>query len=54
MNLSLTVNHEIKEIEINPNETLLRALRRNGYFGVEHGCENGGDGWQIWKGTSIC
>ncbi|OQY86421.1 MAG: xanthine dehydrogenase [Chloroflexi bacterium UTCFX4] len=41
MNLSLTINHEIQEIEIQPRETLLRALRRNGYFGVKHGCENG-------------
>ncbi|MCI0478626.1 MAG: 2Fe-2S iron-sulfur cluster-binding protein, partial [Anaerolineales bacterium] len=41
MNLSLTINHETKEIEIQPHETLLRALRRNGYFGVKHGCENG-------------
>lgn len=44
MNLSLTINHETKEIEIQPNETLLRALRRNGYFGVKHGCENGACG----------
>ena len=41
MKLLLYINHEIKEIEIQPNETLLRALRRNGYFGVKHGCENG-------------
>lgn len=41
MNLSLTINQEIQEIEIQPNETLLRALRRTGYFGVKHGCENG-------------
>lgn len=41
MNLSLTINQEIQEIEIQPNETLLRALRRSGYFGVKHGCENG-------------
>jgi ferredoxin len=39
MNLSLTINHETKEIEIQPRETLLRALRRNGYFGVKHGCQ---------------
>jgi xanthine dehydrogenase iron-sulfur cluster and FAD-binding subunit A len=26
--------------DIAPNETLLRALRQNGYFGVKHGCEN--------------
>ena len=39
MNLSLTINHETKEIEIQPRETLLRALRRNGYFGVKRGCQ---------------
>ena len=41
MNLSLHINDEQKEIEIQPRETLLRALRRSGYFGVKHGCENG-------------
>ncbi|MBI4673167.1 MAG: 2Fe-2S iron-sulfur cluster binding domain-containing protein, partial [Chloroflexi bacterium] len=41
MNLFLTINHKLQEIEIRPNETLLRALRRHGYFGVKHGCENG-------------
>jgi putative selenate reductase molybdopterin-binding subunit len=41
MRLSLTINDEWKEIAIQPYETLLRALRRSGYFGVKHGCENG-------------
>ncbi len=44
MSLFLTINHESKEIESQPHETLLRALRRNGYFGVKHGCENGACG----------
>jgi len=44
MSLFLTINQESKEIEIQPRETLLRALRRNGYFGVKHGCENGACG----------
>jgi putative selenate reductase molybdopterin-binding subunit len=41
MNLSVTINHKLQEIEIQPHETLLRVLRRRGYFGVKHGCENG-------------
>lgn len=41
MNVNLTVNDEIKLWEVPANETLLHALRRNGYFGVKHGCENG-------------
>lgn len=41
MEISLTINQEPKLIETPPNETLLRALRRHGYFGVKHGCENG-------------
>ena len=41
MQLLLTINNEIKSFDIAPNETLLRVLRRNGYFGVKHGCENG-------------
>ena len=41
MNVGLTVNGQVKTWQISPNETLLRALRRHGYFGVKHGCENG-------------
>lgn len=41
MQLSLTINNELKSFDISPNETLLHMLRRNGYFGVKHGCENG-------------
>lgn len=41
MILDLEINSEFTTLDIAPNETLLRALRRHGYFGVKHGCENG-------------
>ncbi|MGE5139868.1 MAG: molybdopterin-dependent oxidoreductase [Rudaea sp.] len=41
MNLIVTINGETKTLEAAANETLLHALRHNGYFGVKHGCENG-------------
>ncbi|MEJ2758103.1 MAG: molybdopterin-dependent oxidoreductase, partial [Anaerolineales bacterium] len=41
MNLSLNVNGAKLEMDCAPNETLLKALRRAGYFGVKHGCETG-------------
>ena len=41
MQVSFTVNDELKTWDIAPNETLLNALRANGYFGVKHGCDNG-------------
>src|SRR5512143_1774414 len=41
MLINLTINNEQKPWDVAADETLLRALRRNGYFGVKHGCENG-------------
>ncbi|MGD2026454.1 MAG: molybdopterin-dependent oxidoreductase [Anaerolineales bacterium] len=41
MDLKLNVNGETVEIRSSVNETLLRALRRAGYFGIKHGCETG-------------
>jgi len=41
MQINLTINDELKTFDVAPNETLLHALRANGYFGVKHGCENG-------------
>ncbi len=41
MQIHLTINDESKTWDVAPNETLLDALRRDGYFGVKHGCENG-------------
>jgi len=44
MQINLTINDESKTWDIAPNETLVAALRRDGYFGVKHGCENGACG----------
>jgi len=41
MKITLTINGETKGLEIAPHETLLRVLRREGYFSVKHGCEDG-------------
>ncbi len=41
MRLVLQVNQQTLEIDAQPGETLLKALRRSGYFGVKHGCETG-------------
>jgi len=39
--LHFMLNGEPLDIEAAPNETLLAVLRRNGVFGVKHGCETG-------------
>jgi aerobic-type carbon monoxide dehydrogenase small subunit (CoxS/CutS family) len=41
MELRLTVNGEAKRWTIAPGELLLDVLRRQGYFGVKRGCEQG-------------
>lgn len=44
MDISLTINGQERRFEITPGETLLEALRRRGYVGVKHGCEDGSCG----------
>jgi putative selenate reductase molybdopterin-binding subunit len=44
MNLQLTINSEVKTFEVSPKDRLLDVLRRNGYFGVKHGCDDGSCG----------
>jgi carbon-monoxide dehydrogenase small subunit len=39
--ISFTLNGELKEFEIAPNERLLVLLRRNGYKGTKYGCLEG-------------
>ncbi len=39
--LQITINGVKKSIEIQPNETLLDVLRREGYKGVKRGCNEG-------------
>jgi putative selenate reductase molybdopterin-binding subunit len=44
MQISLTINGQDRTVDILPHETLLAVLRREGYFGVKHGCEDGSCG----------
>jgi len=41
MKLLLNINQVDHELEIAPGDSLLKALRSLGYFGVKHGCETG-------------
>ena len=41
MDVQLKINGVTKKISVQPNETLLAALRREGYYSVKHGCETG-------------
>lgn len=41
MIITLTINNEKKNLEIKPNDTLLKVLRKAGYKSVKHGCETG-------------
>ena len=41
MELELRINGIIKSVQAAPNESLMAALRREGYFSVKHGCETG-------------
>lgn len=44
MDIFLTVNGVERSFSIQVGETLLEILRRNGYVGVKHGCEDGSCG----------
>ena len=44
MQIQFTLNGQIKRLDCAPNETLLAALRRAGYWSVKHGCEDGACG----------
>lgn len=44
MNVTLVINGEERIIAIQVGETLLEILRRIGYLGVKHGCEDGSCG----------
>src|SRR5512146_555496 len=41
MIVHLRINGQDKDIVVQPNETLMSALRRAGYYSVKHGCETG-------------
>lgn len=44
MHINLTINNEAKQFDTSPGETLLRLLRRNGYFSVRFGSDTGETG----------
>jgi putative selenate reductase molybdopterin-binding subunit len=44
MQIQFTLNGQIKQLDCAPNETLLAALRRSGFWSVKHGCEDGACG----------
>lgn len=41
MKLNFELNGDQRELEIQPGESLMAALRREGLFSVKHGCETG-------------
>ncbi len=41
MDINLTINGIVHEVEISPGDNLLNALRSIGFVGVKHGCETG-------------
>jgi putative selenate reductase molybdopterin-binding subunit len=41
MEITLNINNEKHQFDTTPGETLLKLLRRNGYYGAKHGCESG-------------
>ncbi len=44
MQITLTINGVPRTLTVRPNETLRQVLRRDGYFSVKHGCEDGNCG----------
>jgi putative selenate reductase molybdopterin-binding subunit len=41
MKLQLLINDVLQDVQVFPGESLLKVLRRLGYFSVKHGCETG-------------
>ncbi len=41
MEVILDINQKTQRFEVEPGETLLKVLRKHGYYGVKHGCDNG-------------
>jgi putative selenate reductase molybdopterin-binding subunit len=44
MKLNVTINDLPLTLEIAPGDLLLEVLRREGYYGVKHGCDDGSCG----------
>ena len=52
MRLLLHVNGQRLELETSPSTCLLDVLRRAGYFGVKHGCDDGTCGERMQRTPS--
>jgi len=44
MKIQLTINNKQVEWEVSPTQTLMDALRENGYFSIKDGCREGSCG----------
>ena len=44
MKISTTINGVSKKLDVDPGEMVLDVLRREGYFGVKRGCQEGSCG----------
>lgn len=44
MELTFIINSQSKTFSVLPKDRLIDVLRRNGYFGVKHGCDDGSCG----------
>jgi carbon-monoxide dehydrogenase small subunit len=54
--VAFSINSELKEFEVDPDEKLVDVLRRAGYRGVKYGCREGvcGSCTVIMDGRAIC
>jgi len=52
MKLWLNLNGQRLELETSPNARLLDVLRRAGYFGAKHGCDDGTCGERMQRTPS--
>jgi putative selenate reductase molybdopterin-binding subunit len=41
MKVELQINDKLHRLNVSAGDSLLKILRREGFFGVKHGCETG-------------
>ena len=50
--MKLTINGETESFDVSPHDRLLDILRRAGYFGAKHGCDDGTCGERMQRTPS--
>jgi aerobic-type carbon monoxide dehydrogenase small subunit (CoxS/CutS family) len=50
--MKLTINGETESFDVSPRDRLLDILRRAGYFGAKHGCDDGTCGERMQRTPS--